>query len=63
MMVSRLRASLEAQRGSAVFTNMLNGTDPLLAAPRQGMKEGEYFHSNHFCPMRLWNCYQYINRL
>jgi hypothetical protein len=38
MMVSRLRASLEARRGSAVFTNMLTGTDPLLAAPRQGQR-------------------------
>ena len=38
MMVSRLRASLEARRGSAVFTTMLTGTDPLLAAPRQGQR-------------------------
>jgi hypothetical protein len=38
MMVSRLRASLEARRGSAVFTNMLTGSDPLLAAPRQGQR-------------------------
>jgi len=29
------QASLEARRGSAVFTTMLTGTDPLLATPRQ----------------------------
>jgi hypothetical protein len=36
MMVSRLRASLEAQRGSAVFTNMLTGTDLLRGRPARG---------------------------
>jgi hypothetical protein len=36
MMASRFRASLEARQGSAVFTTMLTGTDPLLAAPARG---------------------------
>jgi hypothetical protein len=36
MMVSRLRASLEARRGSAVFATMLTGTDPLRGRPATG---------------------------
>jgi hypothetical protein len=36
MIASRLRASLEARRGSAVFTDMLTGTDPLRGRPVRG---------------------------
>ena len=33
MMAARIRASLEAPQGSAVFTSMLTGTDPLRGLP------------------------------
>jgi hypothetical protein len=36
MMASRLRTSSEERRGSAVFTHMLTGTDPLRGRPVGG---------------------------
>jgi hypothetical protein len=61
MMVSRFRASLEARRGSAVFTNMLTGTDPLLAAPRQGQRGSSQVirRLNHSITCILFNSFSW----
>jgi hypothetical protein len=63
MMVSRLRASLEARRGSAVFTNMFTGSNPLLAVPRQGQRVSSQVirRLNHSITCILFNSFSWEN--